>query len=67
MSAHWGVDDPAAVEGDDAQKMLAFRTTLRELENRIKIFMNLPIQSLDRIKLKNRLDEIGRTVLENNA
>jgi protein-tyrosine-phosphatase/DNA-binding transcriptional ArsR family regulator len=47
MSAHWGVEDPAGVEGDDAQRMLAFRKALRELENRIKIFMNLPIKSLD--------------------
>lgn len=66
MSAHWGVEDPAAVEGDDAQKMLAFRTALRELENRIKIFMSLPIQSLDKIKLQARLDEIGQTLLEKN-
>ncbi|KAB2935616.1 MAG: metalloregulator ArsR/SmtB family transcription factor [Candidatus Contendobacter sp.] len=65
MSAHWGVEDPAAVEGDDAQKMLAFRKALRELENRIKIFMNLPIRSLDKIKLQSRLNEIGQTVLEN--
>ncbi len=67
MSAHWGVEDPAAAEGDEAQKMLAFRKALRELENRIKIFMNLPIQSLDKIKLQSRLDEIGQTVLGNNA
>ncbi len=64
MSAHWGVEDPAAVEGDDAMKMLAFRKALRELENRIKIFMNLPIKSLDRIKLKTRLDEIGQAMPE---
>ena len=64
MSAHWGVEDPAAVEGDDAQKMLAFRKALRELENRIKIFMNLPIKSLDKIRLQARLDEIGQTLLE---
>jgi arsenate reductase len=63
MSAHWGVEDPAAVEGDDAIKMLAFRKALRELENRIKIFMNLPIRSLDKIKLKSKLDEIGQTIL----
>ena len=67
MSAHWGVDDPAAAEGDDAQKMLAFRKALRELENRIKIFMNLPIKSLDKIKLQSRLDEIGQTVLEHHG
>ena len=67
MSAHWGVEDPTAVEGNESQKMLAFRKTLRELENRIKIFMNLPIRSLDKIKLQSRLDEIGKTILENNS
>ncbi len=67
MSAHWGVEDPAAVAGDDAQKMLAFRKALRELENRIKIFMNLPIRSLDKIKLQSRLDEIGKTRLEDRS
>jgi arsenate reductase len=66
MSAHWGVDDPAAVESDDTQKMLAFRQALRELENRIKIFMSLPLKSLDRIRLKSKLDEIGQTTLGDN-
>jgi arsenate reductase len=46
--------------------MLAFRKALRELENRIKIFMSLPFKSLDKIKLQARLDEIGQTLLENN-
>ncbi len=63
MTAHWGVEDPAAVEGDDALKMLAFRQAFRELENRIKIFASLPFQSLDKIRLKNKLDEIGKTRL----
>jgi protein-tyrosine-phosphatase len=59
MTAHWGVDDPAAVEGTDAEKWLAFRTAFRELESRIKIFASLPIQSLDRVKLQERLRAIG--------
>ena len=63
MTAHWGVEDPAAVEGDDALKMLAFRQAFRELENRIKLFASLPFQSLDKIRLKNKLDEIGKTRL----
>ena len=63
MTAHWGVADPAAAEGDDAIKMLAFRQAFRELENRIKIFASLPFQSLDKIRLKNKLDEIGKTRL----
>ncbi len=64
MSAHWGVVDPAAQQGDEAQKMIAFRTALRELGNRIKIFMNLPIRSLDKIKLQGKLDEIGKTMAD---
>ena len=63
MTAHWGVPDPAAVEGDEVTHMMAFRTALRELENRIKIFVALPIASLDRLKLQQRLEEIGNTAL----
>jgi len=59
MAAHWGVADPATVAGDDATKMLAFRRAFRELENRIRIFVGLPWQSLDKIELKDKLDEIG--------
>ncbi len=59
MTAHWGVEDPAAVEGTDTEKWLAFRKVFRELENRIKIFVNLRISSLDRLSLQNRLTEIG--------
>jgi arsenate reductase len=60
MTAHWAVEDPAAVVGSEAQKMLAFRDAFRALEHRIRVFMNLPIASLDRLRLKNKLDEIGR-------
>ncbi len=61
MTAHWGVEDPAAVEGTDTEKWLAFRQTFRELENRIRIFVNLKISSLDRLSLQTRLQEIGKT------
>jgi arsenate reductase len=61
MTAHWGVEDPAAVEGSDTDRWLAFRDAFRVLENRIKIFVSLPLASLDRLKLKQQLDEIGRT------
>ncbi len=64
MTAHWGVEDPAAVEGSDTEKWLAFRTAFRELENRIKVFTALPIRTLDRAKLQARLHEIGRAPLE---
>jgi len=60
MTAHWGVPDPAAVEGSDTEKWLVFRETFRLLDNRIKIFTSLPLGSLDRIKLQQRLDEIGK-------
>ena len=64
MTAHWGVDDPAAVEGSEVEKSLAFRKAFRELENRIKIFVSLPLGSLDSLRLQERLDEIGRTRAE---
>jgi arsenate reductase (thioredoxin) len=61
MMAHWGVADPAAVDGTAADRWAAFRTALRALENRIKLFTSLPFESLDRMKLKERVDQIGRT------
>lgn len=61
MTAHWGVPDPAAVEGTELEQLNAFRETFRTLENRIKIFTSLPLASIERIKLKEQLDEIGRT------
>ena len=60
MTAHWGVPDPAAVEGTDAEKHFAFADTYRMLLNRISIFTSLPISSLDRLALEKRLREIGR-------
>jgi arsenate reductase len=59
MTAHWGVADPAAVEGSDTDKWLAFRKAFRELESRIKVFTSLPLESLDRVRLQERLREIG--------
>ena len=61
MTAHWGLPDPATVEGSDTDKWVAFRHTFQALDHRIKIFASLPIASLDRIKLKERLDAIGKT------
>lgn len=62
VSAHWGVPDPAAVEGTEAEKAAAFAETYRLLSNRISIFVNLPMGSLDRLSLQKRLDEIGRNM-----
>jgi arsenate reductase len=61
MSAHWGVPDPAAVEGTPAEIGFAFAETYRMLSNRITIFTNLPLAKLDRLSLQRRLDEIGKT------
>jgi len=64
MTAHWGIPDPAGVEGTEAERRLAFADTLRMLTNRIAIFVNLPIHSLDRLTLQKRLTEIGRHLPE---
>jgi arsenate reductase (thioredoxin) len=61
MTAHWGVPDPAAVLGTDTDKWIAFRDTFRTLDKHIKIFTSLPLASLDRIRLQERLDAIGKT------
>jgi protein-tyrosine-phosphatase len=61
LTAHWGVPDPAAIEGSDTEKRLAFRAAFKALENRVKTFTSLPIATLDQIRLKERLDEIGTT------
>jgi arsenate reductase (thioredoxin) len=60
MTAHWGVPDPAAVTGTDAEIAAAFADAYGRLSNRITIFVNLPFESLDRLSLQNRLDQIGR-------
>jgi arsenate reductase len=60
VSAHWGVEDPAAASGTEEEKRRAFRRAYLELEGRIKIFTSLPIDKLDRVALKKRLDDIGR-------
>jgi arsenate reductase len=60
MTAHWSIADPAAVEGTDAVKACAFRKAFNELETRIKLFTNLPIASLDRMKLQETVRAIGR-------
>ena len=60
MTAHWGVADPAAVEGTDMEKEAAFVTAFRQMRNRISAFAALPVKSLDRLTLKARLDAIGQ-------
>lgn len=60
MSAHWGIPDPVSATGTEAERRLAFADAYRMLNNRISAFINLPIASLDRLSLKNRLDAIGK-------
>jgi arsenate reductase len=59
-TAHWGIADPAGVEGSDADRVLAFRKALKELETRIKLFAELPIASLDQLTLREQLRAIGQ-------
>ena len=60
MTAHWGVEDPAAFEGPEDKQRLLFRRIYVELERRIELFTNLSIESLDRMSLQLRLDEIAK-------
>jgi hypothetical protein len=62
MTAHWGIPDPAAATGTQAEIGQAFADAYRMLNQRIGIFTALPIASLDRLTLQNRLREIGRGV-----
>ena len=60
MTAHWGIEDPAAVEGTDIEKEAAFVAAFRYLKNRIAAFTSLPLESIDRLSLGTRLRDIGR-------
>ena len=60
MTAHWGIEDPAAVEGTDLQKEAAFVEAFRYMKNRIAIFTSLPLSSIDRLSLGAKLRDIGR-------
>ena len=62
VTAHWGVEDPAAVEGDEMAKANAFRRAYDVLEHRIQVFAHLPVASLDRQRLSARLREIGTSL-----
>jgi protein-tyrosine-phosphatase len=64
ITAHWGVPDPAAVGGTDEQRRQAFRDAYRQLESRIKLFVALPIDKLDRMAIKREVDDIGRARVE---
>jgi hypothetical protein len=61
MTAHWGIPDPASVEGSDEDKRKAFFQAYNQLHHRLSIFVSLPMDKLDRLTLQRRLEEIGRT------
>jgi arsenate reductase len=60
MTAHWGMPDPAAVEGTDEQKRRAFSDTFLVLRRRIELFASLPFEKLDKLALQKRVSEIGK-------
>jgi arsenate reductase len=60
ISAHWGVPDPAAVEGTETEVHLAFAETARQLGNRIRLFLSLPFESIDKMSLQTKMREIGQ-------
>lgn len=59
MTAHWGIPDPAHIEGDEARRA-AFNRAAEQLARRIQLFMSLPVEKLDKLVLKEKLNEIGR-------
>ncbi len=66
MTAHWGIPDPAAVEGTEVEKRLAFADALRMLTNRINIFVALPLRALSALTLQKQLDAIGKIRASND-
>ncbi|MEM7304407.1 MAG: arsenate reductase ArsC [Pseudomonadota bacterium] len=61
MTAHWGLPDPAAVKGNDAEIAATFNETMRMLSNRLSLFVELPIESLDKLRLQEKIEEIGQS------
>ena len=63
VTAHWGFPDPAAVAGSDEEKRAAFALTLRQIRNRVQLFLSLPLETLDRMAIESRKKAIGREPL----
>jgi len=59
ITAHWGIPDPAAVEGTEMEKKSAFSQAFKAMDRRIKLFLSLPIASIDQLRIKDRMDAIG--------
>jgi len=67
MTAHWSIIDPAQAYESEDRQWYQFQTAFHELDNRIKIFTSLPIETLDRFSLQSRLDEIGETTADGSG
>ena len=63
VTAHWGFPDPAAVQGTDEEKRAAFTQTFHQIRNRVQLFLSLPLETLDRLAIENRMRAIGREPL----
>ena len=63
VTAHWGFPDPAAVVGTDEEKRAAFAQTLRQIRNRVQLFLSLPLETLDRMAIENRMRDLGKLPL----
>jgi arsenate reductase len=63
VTAHWGFPDPAAVKGSDEEKRAAFAQTLRQIQNRVRLFLSLPLETLDRMAIESRMRAIGQEPL----
>jgi arsenate reductase len=63
VTAHWGFPDPAAVVGNEDEKRAAFAQTLRQIRNRVQLFLSLPLETLDRMAIESRMKAIGREPL----
>jgi arsenate reductase len=63
MTAHWGFPDPAAAEGTDDEKRAVFAQTLRQMRNRVQLFLSLPLEALDRLAIEKQMRDIGQQPL----
>lgn len=60
ISTHWGFEDPAAVQGSDTEKRRAFDAAFRDIMNRVRLFVNLPLKMLDKTAIQREVDQIGQ-------
>jgi arsenate reductase len=63
ITAHWGFPDPVAVEGTDDEKRAAFASTLRQMRNRVQLFLSLPLETLDKLAIEKKMRDLGQQPL----